>query len=42
MLTFPTLHISVVMIYWHCVIHHLQLTKLHANAVYVLVYIGAP
>jgi hypothetical protein len=35
----PTLYVGVVMIYWHFVFYHLQLTQLCANAVYVFSYI---
>ena len=38
-ITFPTLYIAVLMVYWHCVLYYLKLTKPRANAVYVFLYL---
>ena len=41
-LKLPALYIDVVVVYWHHALYHLQLTKLHASAVYAFQYVTMP
>jgi hypothetical protein len=41
-ITPSSLYTGVVMVYWHYLIYHLQLTKLHADAACLLVYHDGP